>query len=105
MKYVIDYQIRTAGLDHDQNLGNQEALMKTFEQWKPEDGLTIHSFVSTLSNGGYIFLEADDPLTVSRFVGKFVYWNDVKVVPVVDVAEAVGVGAESLAWTQAAVNA
>jgi hypothetical protein len=105
MKYVIDYQIRTAGLAHDQNLGNQESLLKVFEQWKPEDGLTIHSFVSTLDNGGYILLEADDPLTVSRFVSKFVYWNDVKVVPVVDVAEAVGVGAESLAWTRAAMKA
>ncbi len=105
MKYVIDYQIRTAGLAHDQNLGNQEALLKVFEQWKPEEGLTIHNFVSTLANGGYIFLEADDPLAVSRFVGKFVYWNDVKVVPVVDVAEAVAVGAESVAWTRAAMNA
>jgi hypothetical protein len=105
MKYVIDYQIRTTGLDYGQNLSSQDALLKVFEQWKPEDGLTIHSFVSTLDNGGYILLETDDPLAVSRFVGKFVYWNDVKVVPVVDVAEAVGVGAESLAWTRAAINA
>ena len=104
MKYVIDYEIRAGGLTHEQNLSNQEGLLKAFEQWKGEEGLAIHSFVSTLSNGGYILLESEDPLAVARFVSKFTYWNDVKVVPVVDVADAVGIGAESLDWTRSAVS-
>ena len=41
MKYVIEYQIRTAGLTHDQNLANQDALLKAVGKETPEDGLTL----------------------------------------------------------------
>ena len=58
MKYMIEYSVRTAGLSHDQNLDNQEALTKAFGTWAPEEGLTIHAFVANLNNGGYIFAEA-----------------------------------------------
>jgi hypothetical protein len=104
MKYMIDYQIRTAGLSHDQNLDNQEALLTAFGTWEPEPGLTVHAFVSTMNNGGYVLVEADDPNTVYSFVSKFFYWNDVDVVPVVDVAETVAMGSESLAWARAATS-
>ena len=52
MKYMIEYQIRNAGLSHDQNLTNQEALINAFGKWKPEEGLTVHAFVANLANGG-----------------------------------------------------
>jgi hypothetical protein len=52
VKYMIEYQIRAAGLSHDQNLTNQEALIKAFGKWEPEAGLTVHAFVSNLANGG-----------------------------------------------------
>jgi hypothetical protein len=41
---------------------------------------------------------------VYAFVSKFIYWNNVNVVPVVDVADAVATGAESLAWARNAVK-
>ena len=104
MKYMIEYEVRTAGLSHDQNLDNQEALLNAFGKWEPEDGLTVNAFVSNLENGGYVYVEAEDPKVVLSFVSKFTYWNDVQVVPVVDVAEVVTVGAESLAWARAAVG-
>ena len=104
MKYMIEYSIRVVGLTHEQNLGNQEALLNTFSKWEPEEGLTVHAFVSTLANGGYVLVEADDPNTVSLFVNKFVYRNDVVVVPVVDVADGVGTGNAALAWTKAATG-
>jgi hypothetical protein len=50
-----------------------------------------------LANGGYVLVEAAEPGVVLSFVSKFIYGNDVEVVPVVDVAEAVTSGAESLA--------
>jgi hypothetical protein len=65
----------------------------------------VHAFVSDLNNGGYILAEADDPHVVYSFVSKFVFWNDVRVVPVVDVADGVVRGAESLAWTRSVINA
>ena len=102
MKYMIEYEIRTTGLSHDQIFANQEALLTAFGKWKPEEGLTVHAFVSHLNNGGYVLVEAADPSVVSSFVSKFFYWNDVEVVPVVDVTEAVAIGAESLAWARSA---
>jgi hypothetical protein len=104
MKYVIEYEIRTAGLTHDQNFANQDALLKAFGKWTPEEGLTVHAFVSNMNNGGYVWLEADDPNVVYSFVSKFIYWNDVNVVPVVDVADGVASGAASLAWARSAVG-
>ncbi len=74
MKYVIEYDIRTAGLTHDQNFDNQDALLKAFGKWSPEEGLTINAFLSTLNNGGYVFVEADDPGVVYSFVSKFTAW-------------------------------
>jgi hypothetical protein len=102
LKYVVEYEIRTAGLTHDQNMANQDALLKAFGSWKPEDGLTVHAFVSNLNNGGYVFVEANDPDVVSSFVSKFFYWNDIKVVPVIDVADSVALGTASLAWARKA---
>jgi hypothetical protein len=102
VKYMIEYQIRNAGLSHDQNLSGQEALINAFGKWKPEEGLTVHAFVSNLANGGYVLVEAAEPGVVQSFVSKFIYWNDVEVVPVVDVTEAVTTASESLAWARAA---
>ena len=104
MKYVIEYQIRNAGLTHDQNFANQDALLKAFGTWTPEEGLAVHTFVSNLNNGGYVLVEADDPGVVYSFVSKFVYWNDVTVVPVVDVADGVAHGVASLAWARSTVK-
>ncbi len=104
MKFMIEYEIRTAGLGHDQNLANQEALLTAFGKWQPEEGLTVHAFVSSLNNGGYVLVEAADPGPVHSFVSKFFYWNDVEVVPVVDIADSVTVGNASLAWARAATG-
>ena len=104
MKYMIEFTIRSAGLTHAENLSGQEALLNAFSKWQPEDGLTIHAFVSDLSNGGYVLVEADDPNVVALFVNKFGYWNDVDVVPVVDVTDGVETGAAALAWAKGATG-
>jgi hypothetical protein len=99
---MVEYKIRAAGLSHDQNLANHEALLKAFGKWRPEEGLTVHAFVSNLTNGGYVLVEAADAGIVHSFVSKFFYWNDCEVVPVIDITEAVTTGSESLAWARAA---
>ena len=101
MKYMIEYKIRTGGLTHDQSFGSSEALITAFSKWKPEDGLTVHAFVSNLAgNGGYVLVEASDPKVIVTFVSKYNFWNDVNVVPVVDVGESVPIVAASLAWAR-----
>jgi Protein of unknown function (DUF3303) len=104
VKYMVEYEVRAAGLSHDQNLANQEALVNAFSKWKPEKGLTVHAFLANLNNGGYVLVEAAEPSVVLSFVSKFNYWNDVRVVPVVDIAEAVTAATESLAWARAALS-
>ena len=101
MKYMIEYSVRTAGLSYEENFANQQALLTAFGKWQPEDGMTVHAFVSHLnSDSGYVLVEADDPKVIASFVSKFVYWNDVNVVPVVDVQEIVQINTESLAWAR-----
>jgi hypothetical protein len=101
LKYMIEYKIRPAGATHDQNFSNTEGLLNAFGKWKPEDGLTVQAFVSNLAgNGGYVLAEANDPKVIVAFVSKYNFWNDVNVVPVVDVGEAVPIAAASLAWAK-----
>ena len=104
MKYMIEWKVRSAGLTYDQNLSNQDALLKAFGKWTPEAGLTVHAFLSNLGDGGYVLVEADDPTVVQAFVGKFFYWNDLTVVPVVDIAEGAASAAASLAWARDALK-
>jgi hypothetical protein len=104
MKYMVEYQVRTVGLSHDQNLANQDALLKAFGTWTPETGLTVHAFLSNFNFGGYVLVEADDPGVVYSFVSKFFYWNDINVVPVIDVADGVTIGTASLAWARSALS-
>ncbi len=64
-----------------------------------EEGLNVHAFVSKVSgNGGYVLVEAGNPKVVAPFVTKFNHWNDVHVVPVIDVGEAVPIAQSTLAW-------
>jgi hypothetical protein len=105
MKYMIEYEIRTTGLSHEQNLASQDALLvKAFSKWKPEEGLTVHAFLSHSNHGGCVLAGAAEPGVVLSFVSKFNYWNDVQVVPVADVTEAVTAATESLAWAGAALS-
>jgi len=103
MKYMLEYKIRTVGLAHDQNFAGAEALLNAFGKWKPEEGLTVHAFVSNLAgNGGYVLVEATDPKVIVAFASKYTFWNDVNIVPVVDVAESVPINAASIAWARSA---
>jgi Protein of unknown function (DUF3303) len=102
VKYMIEYTVRNAGLTHDQNFANSEALLNAFGKWTPEEGLTVHAFVANLVNGGYVLVEASDPKVVASLISKFNFWNDVNVVPVVDVGEAVPIVHSSLAWARSA---
>ena len=101
MKYMIEYTVRTTGLTYDQNLANDAALLTAFSKWKPEEGLNVLAFVSNVAlTGGYILVEASDPKVVASFVSKYNFWNDHKVVPVIDVAEIVPIAQSSIEWAR-----
>lgn len=100
MKYMLEYTIRNTGLTYEQNFDSSEALLNAFSKWKPDDGLKVLAFVSTLANSGYVLVDANDPKIVGLFVQKFNFWNDVRVVPVIDVTEAVPIAQSALAWAR-----
>jgi hypothetical protein len=103
MKYMIEYKVRTTGLSNEQNFASIEALTTAFSKWEPEDGLTVHAFVSNLAGvAGYVFVETDDPKVIVSFVSKYNFWNDVNVVPVVDVGEVVPINTASIGWARSA---
>lgn len=102
MKYMLEYTVRSSGSTYDQNISNGEALLNAFAKWKPEEGLNVQAFVAKLSNGGYVLVEAADPTAVASFITKFLHWNDVNVVPVIDIAESVPVFQSSLSWARSA---
>jgi hypothetical protein len=103
MKYMIEWTVRTVGLTHDQNFASVETLQTTFAKWKPEKGLTVLAFVGTLAgNSGYVLVEASDPEVVASFVTKFGYWNDIDVVPVINIGDVVAISAPNIAWARAA---
>jgi hypothetical protein len=58
MKYMIEYTVRTAGLSHNENFAGSQALLNAFGKWKPEDGLTVHAFVSNLDIGESVPINA-----------------------------------------------
>jgi len=102
MKYMIEYKIRAGGMSLHEGFASSTALLNAFGKWKPEDGLTVHAFLSNLAaDGGYVLVEADPKVIVS-FVSKYNYWNDINIVPVLDVGEVVPISATSLAWAQSA---
>lgn len=103
MRYVIEWTIRTGGHTHDQMFEKLETLQTAFGKWKPEEGLTVHAFVSNLAgNSGYVLVEANDPKIITSFVTKFGHWNDINVVPVIDVGEVVAISAPNIGWARTA---
>ena len=103
MKYMIEYKIRTGGVSLDQSFEGSETLLTAFSKWKPEDGLTVHAFVSDLAGiSGYVLVEANDPKVILSFVSKYNFWIDNKIVPVVEVGDAATTTAASLAWARSA---
>ena len=80
-----------------------ESLLTAFSKWKPEEGLTVHAFVGNLDGRrGYVLVEAGDPKVVLSFVSKYTFWNEIEVIPVVDIGEAVSIDAAALEWARSA---
>ena len=66
--------------------------------------MNVLAFVHALDgNKGYVLCETDDAKLVTAFVTKFSAWNDVSVVPVLDIQESIGIILESNEWTESAL--
>ena len=66
-------------------------------------GVTWKQSFATLGRFDVVdIVEADDPKVIASFVSKYIYWNDIDVVPVVDVEAIVPINLASLAWARSA---
>ncbi len=104
MKYMIAYTIRRGG-NLEEIEANAKSLLKAFAKWRPEEGLKVHAFVTDVSGGGgYVLVETDDPKAVATFTHKFIAWNDINVVPVIDVATSAEIAQQTIAWRSEALR-
>jgi Protein of unknown function (DUF3303) len=59
--------------------------------------------VGTLDGGdGYVLVEADDPKIITSFVAKFIHWNDIEVIPVIDIGDVVAISGANIGWARRA---
>jgi hypothetical protein len=100
MKMMVEWTTRPAH-SYTDDIANREALLRTFSKWAPPEGLTIHAFVVKLeAQAGYILVECDDPKLMASFQLQFMPWNDVKIVPVLDVQDAVPLYDPAFSWSR-----
>ena len=70
---------------------------------RPSTRERLSAFAANLAGySGYVLVEASDPEIVASFVTKFGYWNDIDVVPVIDIGDLVAISAPNIAWARAA---
>jgi Protein of unknown function (DUF3303) len=71
-----------------------------FAKWTPSEGFEIKAGWTSASNdGGFLLLEVADVATLLSFSAKFKDLNDeLEIVPVVELSEAVGIVMEAYAW-------
>jgi hypothetical protein len=102
MKMMIEWATRPAP-SYEADIANREAILRTFAEWSPPAGITIHAFVVKMeAQAGYILVEFDDPAVMTLFAAQFMPWNDVRIVPVMDVEQVVPLYNQAFGWTRGA---
>jgi Protein of unknown function (DUF3303) len=88
MKYVVAWKPRAGGSAAE----NEASLMRALENtsyWTPSSDTAIHQFVSRIDGqGGFAFVESDNPSDLAETIFKFGTVYDCTVYPVIDFDEA-----------------
>jgi Protein of unknown function (DUF3303) len=95
MKYVVSWVTR--------DTGNPEEAAKrslaAFSKWTPSPNSTFHQFVQRVDGeGGFAFVESDNPEDILRDVSKFTPWIKYEILPVIDMAAGATIGAEAIEY-------
>ena len=82
--------------------GSEEASKRAqqiYSQWKPPAGLEIKAFYSFADgNGGIAIAEATSAAAMLETISPFAPYFEYKVVPIVEIAEAMAIGQRANAW-------
>lgn len=94
MKMMAEWSTRPASTYED-DIANEEALIRAFADWSVPEGLTIHAFVARVEGpASYIQMECDYAAVIAKFAAQFMAWNDAKLIPVVYVQKAASIYGE-----------
>lgn len=95
MQYVVSWKNRDSGSAES----DAARSLAVFSKWTPSPGSTMHHFVQRVDGeGGFVFVETDDPADILRDVSKFTPWIKYEVFPVLDMAEGAAIGAEAVEY-------
>lgn len=98
MKYVMSWKPHTGGSAADNEASIKRSL-EVFSKWAPPDTVTFHEFVTRADGrGGYAVVTTDDLAAMMGEVSKFTPFNEFEVVPVLDIAEGIGLVSEAISY-------
>ena len=65
-----------------------QRALELYAKWSPPASTTYHQFVGRLDGmGGFAIVESDNPIDLAVDSGKFGFFLDYQLYPVVDIAE------------------
>jgi len=74
-------------------------VQQIYGKWKPPAGMEIKAFYSFADgNGGIVISEATTAAQILEAISPFTPYLDYKVVPIVEIGEAVSIGQRVNAW-------
>ena len=97
-KYVMTWKPHVGGNTAD-NEASYKRVLAVFAKWSPPSELTFHEFLSRADGqGGYAVVSTDDVAVAAREIAKFTADNEFELVPVLEIADGVGLGQEAAAF-------
>lgn len=96
MKYACSWTVRASG-SATENIADAKKLQEVFAAWEPPEGATYMHLASVTGGKGYTLIETDDPKKVAESVTLFSPFLEWTVDPVIEIEDAVALGAAALA--------
>ena len=95
-QYVVRWVARQGGSAIEAEADTKRGL-QLFSKWSPPPDANFKVFVATLDGrGGYAVVETDNPASLAEGPAKFGTLFDFTITPVIDITEAVAIGAEAI---------
>lgn len=97
-KYVMTWKPHSGASAADNEASAKRGLA-VFSNWSPPADLVFHEFVTRADGqGGYAVVTTDDVASAAREISKFTPINEFELVPVLDIAEGIGLAGEAVAF-------
>ena len=92
MKYVISWVSRP-GITEE----SAARSLQVFSKWSPSEPDSFKQFLGRVDGqGGYAFVETDEPAKIAKDVAPFGAWFEFTVTPVLDIQETAALNFEAL---------